>query len=196
MNREHDDTRTPIDGASEPLDEARSLPPAIEPERDLWPGIAARLERPAAAPEPARRWRYWQLAAAAALVAVLAGTGFGLMRLLGPEGGADDPGRTATGVPTEPDGPAARVPRDPAATAGMPGAGTLGNRLMAALERKRNQLGPETSDAVEADIARIGMAMAELLAAVAENPDDPTLYHHLAARQRQEADLLMKLNLL
>lgn len=214
MSHEHDDTRTPAEGASEPLDEARSLPRAIEPERDLWPGIAARLERPAAAPEPARSWRrgaapahlegghdgapsrpwrYWQLAAAAALVTVLAGTGFGLMRLLGPEG-PDGPGRTATGASTEPAGTAATAGGEPAAAAGMSGTGAFGNRLLAALERKRNQLGPETSDAVEADIARLGVAMAEILTALAEHPDDPALYHHLAARQRQEADLLLRLN--
>ncbi len=205
MSHEHEETRTPIDGGSEPLDEARNLPRAIEPERDLWPGIAARLERPAAEAEsarswrrgaapaghdraPSRSWRYRQLAAAAALVAVLAGTGFGLMRLLGPEGGPDGPGRTATGGTTEPVEPAG------SAVTGMSGAGAFGNRLLAALERKRNQLGPETSDAVEADIARLGVAMAEILTALADHPDDPALYHHLAARQRQEADLLLRLN--
>jgi hypothetical protein len=214
MTHEHDDTRTPIDGGSEPLDEARSLPRAIEPERDLWPGIAARLERPAAAPEPARSWRreaaparleggrdgtpsrswrYWQLAAAAALVAVLAGTGFGLMRLLDPEA-PDSVGPTAGDEVTAPTDRATPGGAETAAAAGMSGAGTFGNRLMAALERKRNQLGPETSDAVEADIARLGMAMAEILTALGDHPNDPALYHHLAARQRQEADLLLRLN--
>lgn len=218
MSHEHDDdTRTAIDGESEPLDEVGGLPRAIEPERDLWPGIAARLERPAPAsepvPEPNRRprrersgaggdgarlrpWRLWQLAAAAALVAVLAGTGFGVLRLLGPEG-TGDPGLAAG--PEETD-PASRVPVDPSATSEpsaattVPGADAFGSRLLAALERKRHQLGPETSDAVEADIARLGMAMAEILTAIAENPEEPTLYHHLAARQRQEADLLLRLN--
>lgn len=224
MSHEHDDeTRAATGGESEPLEEVGRLPRSIEPERDLWPGIAARLGRPAAAPEPEsepapepnrrrrrerslsggdggrqRPWRLWQLAAAAALVAVLAGTGFGLLRLLGPEG-AGDPARIAGPAATDPAGtvpsdPAAPDATEPPAAASVPGAGAFGSRLLAALERKRNQLGPETSDAVEADIARLGMAMAEIFTAIAENPDEPALYHHLAARQRQEADLLLRLN--
>lgn len=205
MTHEHDDTRAPNQGESDPLDETRGLPQAIEPERDLWPGIAARLERPQPAPRPIRRperssgrgWRLWQLAAAAALVAVLGGTAFGLWWLLGPEGSGD---------PLRATGPATAVPGDPApaVAAGpdgtepegsvVPGAGAFGSRLMAALDRKRNQLGPETSDAVEADIARLGMAMAEILTALGDHPDDPSLYQHLAARQRQEADLLLRLD--
>lgn len=214
MNHQHDDVREPLD--PDLAERVGGLPRAVEPERDLWPGIAARLERPAAPPEPVRWWRRgrqrtgggtpggarhpWrlgQLAAAAVLLAVLAGTGFGLLRVIGP-GGPEGTGSPATaaggpaiGAATPEAAPVEPVAADAAA---VPGADTFGNRLMAALERKRNQLGPATSDAVEADIARLGLAMAEILTAIAEHPDDPALYHHLAARQRQEADLLLRLD--
>ena len=49
------------------LEAAGRLPKSIEPPRDLWPGIEARLRR------PWRRWYWIPLAAAAALVAVLIG---------------------------------------------------------------------------------------------------------------------------
>ena len=56
------------------------LPKSIEPPRDLWPGIEARLRR------PWRRWYWMPLAAAAALVAVLVarpGQGWSLTWLAG-----------------------------------------------------------------------------------------------------------------
>ena len=49
------------------------LPKSIEPPRDLWPGIEARLGRPARRPQ----WYWIPLAAAAAIVAVLIGRGTG-----------------------------------------------------------------------------------------------------------------------
>jgi len=53
-------------------DAVKRLPKSIEPPRDLWPDIQARLAR------PGRRLWYWiPLAAAAALVAVLIGRGIG-----------------------------------------------------------------------------------------------------------------------
>lgn len=50
------------------LKRARQLPATIEPSRDLWPGIAAQLDRPAARP-PIRLW----LALAASIVALAGG---------------------------------------------------------------------------------------------------------------------------
>lgn len=199
MSDPHD--RTPFDDTRERDLEAAvgRLPRAIEPRRDLWPGIESRLGRRTAGAgddattTSAHRWRGWHLALAAALLATLAGTGFGLWRLALP-GGAG-PRQTAvpagaTGLSDDP-GEAAAAPETGAV---VPGTDTFGSRLMATLERKRYALGPDASDAVQADIARLGLAVAELVAALSDHPDDPALYHQLAARQRQEADLLMRLN--
>ena len=51
------------------LEQAARLPAEIQPQRDLWPDIAARLNAPV--PTPRRRWPL-SLAAAAALVALTA----------------------------------------------------------------------------------------------------------------------------
>lgn len=56
--------RAEVAGLAAILAEARILPRAIEPGRDLWPGIAPRL-----AARPARRLPWLQLAAALALFA-------------------------------------------------------------------------------------------------------------------------------
>jgi hypothetical protein len=111
-------------------------------------------------------------------------------------GGASAPARAADGA-----GVTGAEPAVPAAAPGaaqpagaVPAADAFGNRLLAALERKRYQLGPDASAAVEADIARLGLAVGELVAALSDHPDQPALYHQLAARQRQEADLLLRLN--
>jgi hypothetical protein len=60
----------------------RDLPDTIEPRRDLWPDIAARLAKEAAAAAPTRsRWTRWQTAgvaagfAAAVVVGILIGRG-------------------------------------------------------------------------------------------------------------------------
>jgi hypothetical protein len=227
---DHDD-RTPIDAREERERDLAAaierLPRAIEPGRDLWPGIAARLGGPAAAdeagtpaaraqgagtsaagardrearaahragrrhrsgPPRAHRWAAWHPAAAAASIAIVAATGFGLWRLM-PTGDDATAHRAAAG----PD-PAGSVPAvETADASAFPASAAFGNRLLAALERKRYQLGPDASSAVEADIARLGLAVAELVAALADHPDEPTLYHQLASRQRQEAELLMRLN--
>ena len=189
---DHDD-RTPID----PRDERERdlavaierLPRAIEPGRDLWPGIAARLGGHRSGHPRAHRWAAWHLAAAAASIAIVAATGFALWRLM--PTGDDATAHRAAGGPD----PAGSVPAvETADPSVFPASAAFGNRLLAALERKRYQLGPDASSAVEADIARLGLAVAELVAALADHPDEPTLYHQLASRQRQEAELLMRLN--
>ena len=48
----------------------RALPVEVEPGRDLWPGIAARIAQAAAAPQPVTRRPAWAWQAVAALVLV------------------------------------------------------------------------------------------------------------------------------
>src|SRR5882672_10785808 len=55
------------------LEAAGRLPKSIEPRRDLWPGIEARLRRRWEG--EGRRWYWIPLVAAAALAAVLIGRG-------------------------------------------------------------------------------------------------------------------------
>lgn len=156
------------------------LPPQIPPERDLWEDIEARLTEP---PRSLRRHPLRSLRpvlAGLALAAGLAGAFLGLGWLM-----------HATSVP-----PAAGTATTTTTTDGyrVPAADAFDRSLVAALERRRLELGPETASAVEADIARLGGAVSDLLLALASHPDDPVLHRHLAARQHQQAALLSRLS--
>ncbi len=147
---------------------AHALPQRIEPPRELWTGIAARItERP-----PARGTVWWRerafwagvSAAAATLVLVL-----GVHRLTGP---------------ARPSGPvegwgvvAADYQR---ATA----------ELARTLAAERHRLRPETVALVERNLALIDAALGEARAALAEDPGNADLQRLVATAARQKVELL------
>lgn len=161
------------------LDEAAALPAAIEPPRDLWAGIAPRLEpreAPAPAPDviPLRRRApravpWWMQAAAA--VALVVTTAVATLQW--------GPGRSTAPAPDE----MATLPAQPAARGAALAAfrpaeaeyQTAIAELEAALDQKREALAPETVETLERNLAIIDQAIAESRAALAADPASPQL---------------------
>jgi hypothetical protein len=170
---------------------------ARAPEADLWPAIEARLAgAPPARPAPvapARGWRAprWsfslpQLAAAAALIALLSSAGVWLVLSRRPLPAGPAPG---------PSGPAPSRPA-PSGTAALP-AGLEVRRYDAAiaeledaLRQHRSELDPRTVAVIEKNLRIIDQATEQARRALAADPANPYLNGHLAAQLRLKVDLL------
>lgn len=159
--------------------DARRLPPSIQPSRDLWPGIASRLET-----GPRRqtvRRRPWRLALVAAMIAAAFVGGMIVAR------------RT----PDEAGGPAI----------GSPAPGTGGvvfaefqsvraqytdarQTLLAALETNKSLLSPETRAVIDENLAVINQAVADIEVALARDPSNRQLMELLVAAYDDEVGLL------
>lgn len=170
------------DANDRPLDQRlRRLPPDLPPARDLWPSIEARLDRPARA-TPARpdRRRAWPLVALAASVAV---AGVLVVNLLYQD--APRPPEVAQqAVPESPFGPAYELGGDyQAARAG----------LVIDLERRLATLDPEARAAVLENLETIRRAVAEINAALGDDPANVLLQNQLLATYQDELSVLANL---
>lgn len=157
-----------------------ALPPSLEPEVDLWSGIAERigagdeLGRRRAAAQRRMRTVGWIAAVAAALL-----VGVGLGRLL--------PGEVETVAP---------VAQLPAASAALlasyeqPEYDEAVAELEMLLETMRDELEPETVAVVEENLAIIDTAIAEARAALMEDPVNEQLHMHLADTMQRKLRLL------
>lgn len=188
------------------LERAAELPREIEPPRDLWPGIAARLaERTSIAPAPRRspfetlrRWLTappwlawtpgqwaWQATAAAVFMA------------LG--------GLAARGVSAPSAGDAVRSPDGDGVflPASVVSAGTFKgveaeylrakeNLWILVLDR-RDELSPVTVNVVERNLHIIDEAIRELRTALATDPGNRQLEDQLLAQHRRSIRLLQRL---
>jgi hypothetical protein len=181
-------------GAGERLDAAlQALPPGIEPGRDLWPGIAARLEQ---APVTAsRRLPAWLLQAAAAVVLV-AGSSLFTARLLDGDRAAGKMAEVAPvagsmpgaqGIATMPAafGPAGRM--DPEYAAAR-------RQLTSVLESRMARLPASTRAKLESNLAELRRAADEINAALAEQPGDPLLEELLLKTYQDELAVLANVN--
>jgi anti-sigma factor RsiW len=176
---------------------------SLEPERDLWSGIAARIgvgsdgaepaaRSPIAAREP-RRFRWHpasftftlpQLAAAAVLVAVLSSAAVWIL-LRGPA--------ARTAAPGDVPGPVAGSDEGIDATQVAAYASTIAD-LEQTLERHRDRLDAATVDVIESNLAVIDAAIADSRKALAADPASPYLYRHLDRQMQQKVDLLRQAN--
>jgi tetratricopeptide (TPR) repeat protein len=168
------------------LADVAALPREKAPERDLWPGIAARL-RPnvAAFPRRAALWRPVTLAAAAAvLVALSSAVTWRLAQPGTPQTarrGTDGPAVTL--VSLTPAGDLLEAEREYArATAD----------LVAAIEARRDSLPPETLVAVEQNLRAIDEALKGLRQALRNEPDNDDLAQLLAATHKRKLDTLRR----
>jgi len=173
------------------LQEALSqLPRGIEPGRDLWPGIAARLE-PRSEPARVRAVPRWAWAAAAATVLVVASSivTATLMRR--------EAAMTARTAPTAQSAPEVVQAVAGSATAAFGpghrvGPAYLANRRVLAreLEVRLARLPPEGREQLAKNIAELRRASAEINAALELHPGDPLLEELLFNIYQDEISVL------
>lgn len=164
------------------LAKAAELPKEIEPSRDLWPGIAARLaESPRAA--GARR-RNWPMALAAGFVvaAVSALLTFSLVRA---------PGPAAPAVVAATDAPGADiVPVNYGPNSGLSTQELAArDELVARFREKFATLRPDTREAIVKNLAIMQAAADEIDAALAKDPASGMLKGMLVGTYKQELQL-------
>ena len=145
--------------------EAGRLPKSIQPNRDLWGGIAARLGRRATGNV---QRAFWAGALAAAATLVIA---FGIYRLLPPS--------TALYRPEGQGWAAVQADYEQAAI-----------ELSRTLAAGRGRLKPETVAVIERNLRIIDAAIAESRAALARDPANAELRRLFAAAYRQKVELL------
>lgn len=193
---------------------AASLPP-LEPSRDLWAGIAARIETPvveiASRQPPARARRRWQTAAAAAvLVAASSGITYVLAtggsataaavsdgREAGREAlpvAANEPGVVVPDRPRGGNGSPVLVRAEPLAPEVMYGQEIA--RLRAILDQRRADLDSATVAAVEKSLGAIDQAILDARAALAVDAQSRFLNDQLNRALEKKVGLLRRVALM
>jgi anti-sigma factor RsiW len=167
---------------------ARELPTEVEPDRDLWPDIVARLEeqdvvRPRFSGRDTtvfRSWRPWLAVAAALLLTAVAAYQLGRQQaVVVVEGavGSSDIQRASLTVPTGDVDAELREVRDD---------------LRARLAARRDQLDPATLQVVDDNLAVIDDAIVRITAALETDPSNGRLTRQLVFAYRQQIDLLRR----
>jgi anti-sigma factor RsiW len=165
------------------LARAAAAPASIEPPRDLWPLVRARIAPASrgAAPPPRAGRRWWgggaSLAAAAAALLALG---------VGSAGLRDRAGAANVAAPRTAPPPIADHARLDAEYA------TAAAQLAAAVESGRGALAPATAAAVEQSLGAIDGAIDEARAALARDPHNPALVEMLSASYGQKLALLKR----
>jgi hypothetical protein len=163
---------------------AAALARSVEPPRDLWPGIASRIERSSGG------WRLaWGMAALAAALVI----GVAMWTALRPGRGSVH----TVEIPAGSSGPATGVRQasaglDPALLAAERDYERAASALLAALEERRAGLSPETLAVVERNLAVIDKALAEVRQALEADPANPELNRMLVATHRKKVDVLRR----
>ncbi len=180
-------TDRPDNGTDRWQQAASGLSAEIAPERDLWPDIAARIEAEPHA-QTARGWSVaGALAAAVALVALsslttlwISGRDAGpeISQVVPPPGGSAMMPSAAFG-PDHELGPKYRRAR---------------NELTVDLESRLQALPPSTRHTVERNLEQIRVALAEINAALAEDPGNMLLQQLLLAAYQDELTVLTEVN--
>jgi hypothetical protein len=155
--------------------DASQLPLSMEPERDLWEGIAAQIESPASSnvtqfPSRSRVYLRHGLAIAASFIMV---TGVAFFTLTKP-------------TPPGPDLPEG----DPVAEAFEEDYVAAKDVLLAALEERREELPEDILATVEENLSIIEDAMVDINRALVEHPDDPKLKQMLQSARQTDLDVL------
>ena len=174
--------RADVDAFAEMKREARALPTSVMPQRDLWPGIQARIQRPAAAIN-FRSYRGRQphysvmryVMAAAALV----------LMVLGVRAMFDFESTTGPATPIVAIDPELnRIEQEYAAAK---------EELLSALRARQASMDEEALETlaiVEENLAIIEGAVGRINVALADNPDSPELERMLHAAYQSEVNLL------
>jgi hypothetical protein len=165
----------------------KSLSRDVQPERDLWPEIEARLDPPALA----RRAWGWQAAAAVALVAISSLVTASLVR---------------REQPTVAQAPVAQRPSE-VAVAPTPMRAAFGpsyalgaeydaarQQLASQLERRLATMPPSARMKLEANLAEMRRAAEEINVALARQPGDPLLQELLLNTYQDELGVIASVN--
>ena len=167
------------------LAHAAALPRAMTPPRDLWPGIAERIERGSAW---SALWTSWQplgLAAAAVVLGLAVylwnGAGPVAVRTVAmPSASPSLQAVTTTGV------------ADPVLAAAARNYEEAAARLLETLQQRRAVLSPEDLARVEANLEVIDRALEEVRQALVKDPESPELNRMLVATHRKKVDVLRR----
>jgi len=169
------------------LAHAAALPRSVAPPRDLWPGLARRLESERSWSRAAGAWSPWALAAAATVAVGLAATLW--------VGRAPTRVRTVEIPPASPEAvlvAGAPVATDPVLAAAERDYDAAAATLLETLQQRKGRLQPETLAAVEANLAVIDRALAEVRQALVQDPSSPELSRMLVATHRKKVDVLRR----
>lgn len=187
---------------------AADLPRSIQPEKDLWSEIRGRIEDRAEGVTPLRRGRWsrwnpsrtWQVAAAAALLVAATAT----ITWTVANGGVGESPTVAVRSALESGEAGDGQPLDGSAESG----GRVGSlvarelapaegdylrsaaRLLEILDENRDQLAPETREALDRTLATIDRAIRDLRAALEEDPDSRSLGLLLESTYQQKLEVL------
>jgi hypothetical protein len=157
-----------------------SLPRELQPARDLWPDIESRLE-----PRGRRGAWAWQAAAAVALVAVSSLVTASLVRRASPP-----VARASAPVPQGAVMPAAFGPSFSLNAEYDKARGQLATEL----EQRLAEMPPSARHKLEANLAEMHRAAAEINAALARQPGDPLLEELLLNTYQDELGVLASVN--
>ena len=170
------------------------LPAELAPERDLWPAIrmnvvATGRSTSSAAPKGRREHAWWHYLAAAGIALVALSTPLSMWWMSRPTE-SEEAARVVDERHVA--GPAAENATPALALLARSEDGVLQTRidLVSVLESRRPTIEPETAAVMETHIRIMDDAIAEIRAALTENPDDARLMRLLATRYQQEAALL------
>jgi len=169
------------------LAHAASLPRSVTPPRDLWPGIARRVERERSWSWASGGWSPWALAAAATVVVGLAAvlwSGRPPAAVRRVEIPAATPEARLAALPT--------VVSDPVLAAAEREYEDAANALLEALQKRRAEVQPEALAAVRENLEVIDRALAEVRQALVNNPSNPELNRMLVATHRKKVDVLRR----
>ena len=173
----------PRNTSSTPLDTALdALPQSIEPERDLWPAIQARLES-----RDVRAGRRWLWPAAAAVLLVV-GSSLITATLL-----RDDEPLVARRAPAAGQVGYANAAFGPGQTLD-PAYETARQGLARTLSARIDRLPPDARRQVEKNLAEIRRASAEINAALELSPGEPLLEELLLNAYQDELAVLASVN--
>ena len=170
------------------LAHAAALPRAVAPGRDLWPGIARRVERE-------RSWSWASGGWSPVLLAAAATVAIGLAAVFWAGEGPAARVRTVE-IPTPT--PEARLAAgssslaDPVLAAAERDYEAAANALLEALQQRRARLQPEDLASVEANLDVIDRALAEVRQALARSPESPELGRMLVSTHRKKVEVLSR----
>jgi hypothetical protein len=170
------------------LAEADALPDEIDPPHDLWPGIAARIQREGRFKLLRGPWRL-PLGLAAALL--MASAGYFVWQAA-PRQATSTVAETIE--PTAVERPVSlrpgTLPPDLVEAERQYAQATAS--LMVVLEQRRGEMAPETVASVEENLRRIDVALAEVRAALRQDPDNAQLTKLLTSTHRKKVQTLQQ----